>query len=250
MEAEILLPTNINEIPLGSYQKFMATYEKTNDEEFLCQKMVEIFCGLRLRDVLQVKWQDVQDITIHLSKVFKEQPKFQRTFTLNDYEFGFIPNLEDITFGEYIDLETNLKSIDTLHKAMAVLYRPVIEKKKDKYLIEEYESSANYAEVMKFAPLGVALAAKVFFCVLTSELLNSTIQYLEVQMTSKEMMTTFQQELNLGNNGDGIKAYMQSLKENLKTFEMSPNYHYTTALCGLLLKSKKEILNIVKCSDN
>ena len=176
MEAEILLPTNINEIPLGSYQKFMATYEKTNDEEFLCQKMVEIFCGLRLRDVLQVKWQDVQDITIHLSKVFKEQPKFQRTFTLNDYEFSFIPNLEVITFGEYIDLETNLKSIDTLHKAMAVLYRPVIEKKKDKYLIEEYESSANYAEVMKFAPLGVALAAKVFFCVLTSELLNSTIQ--------------------------------------------------------------------------
>ena len=250
MEAEILLPTDINEIPLGSYQKFMATYEKTNDEEFLCQKMVEIFCGLRLRDVLQVKWQDVQDITIHLSKVFKEQPKFQRTFTLNDYEFGFIPNLEDITFGEYIDLETNLKSIDTLHKAMAVLYRPVIEKKKDKYLIEEYESSANYAEVMKFAPLGVALAAKVFFCVLTSELLNSTIQYLEVQMTSKEMMTTFQQELNLGNNGDGIKAYMQSLKENLRTFEMSPNYHYTTALPGLLLKSKKEILNIVKCSDN
>ena len=116
MEAEILLPTDINEIPLGSYQKFMATYEKTNDEEFLCQKMVEIFCGLRLRDVLQVKWQDVQDITIHLSKVFKEQPKFERTFTLNDYEFGFIPNLEDITFGEYIDLETNLKSIDTLHK--------------------------------------------------------------------------------------------------------------------------------------
>tara|TARA_X000001382_G_scaffold99757_1_gene74241 strand:+ start:492 stop:1244 length:753 start_codon:yes stop_codon:yes gene_type:complete len=250
MEAEILLPTNINEIPLGSYQKFMATYEKKNDEEFLCQKMVEIFCGLRLRDVLQVKWQDVQDITIHLSKVFKEQPKFQRTFTLNDYEFGFIPNLEDITFGEYIDLETNLKSIDTLHKAMAVLYRPVIEKKKDKYLIEEYEGSANYAEVMKFAPLGVALAAKVFFCVLTSELLNSTIQYLEVQMTNKEVMATFQQEINLVNNGAGIKAYMQSLKENLQTFEMSPRYHYTTALPGLLLKSKKEILNIVKCSDN
>tara|TARA_R110002050_G_scaffold122800_1_gene241356 strand:- start:270 stop:1022 length:753 start_codon:yes stop_codon:yes gene_type:complete len=250
MEAEILLPTNINEIPLGSYQKFMATYEKKNDEEFLCQKMVEIFCGLRLRDVLQVKWQDVQDITIHLSKVFKEQPKFERTFTLNDYEFGFIPNLEDITFGEYIDLETNLKSIDTLHKAMAVLYRPVIEKKKDKYLIEEYESSANYAEVMKFAPLGVALAAKVFFCVLTSELLNSTIQYLEVQMTNKEVMATFQQEINLVNNGAGIKAYMQSLKENLKTFEMSPHYHYTIALPGLLLKSKKEILKIVKCSDN
>jgi len=250
MEAEILLPTDINEIPLGSYQKFMHTYENTNDEEFLCQKMTEIFCGLRLREVLKVKWTDVQDITIHLSNIFKEQPKFQRTFTLNNVEFGFVPNLEEISFGEYIDLDTNLKSIDQLHKAMAVMYRPITEKKGDKYTIQEYNGTANYAEVMKYAPLGIALASKVFFWNLTNDLLKATLQYLEAQMQTKEMKATFLKELNLPSNGDGIKVYMQSLKDSLKDLGMSQSYHYTTALPGLLLKSKSEILNIVKCSEN
>ena len=250
MEAEILIPTDINEIPLGSYQKFMHTADKSNDEEFLCQKMVELFCGLRLRDVLQVKWSDVQDITIHLSKVFKENPKFEKTFTINKIEFGFITNIEVLTFGEYIDLDTNIRSIETMHKAMAVMYRPIINKQGDKYEIEEYHSTATYDEVMKYAPLGITLAAQVFFCVLTSDLLKATLQFLEVQMTSKEMKQTFLQELNLENNGGGIPAYMQSLRDSFKDFEMSPDYHYTTALPGLLLKSKKEILNIVKCSEN
>ena len=90
MEAEILVPTDLNEIPLKSYQQFMDSYEKSNDEEFLCQKMVQIFCGLRLRDVFSVKWSDVKEITIHLSEMFKNKPSFEHKFTLQGVEFGFI----------------------------------------------------------------------------------------------------------------------------------------------------------------
>ena len=250
MEAEILIPTDINEIPLSSYQKFMHSADKSNDEEFLCQKMVEIFCGLRLRDVLKVKWSDVQDITIHMSEVFKEKPKFEKTFTINKVEFGFITNIEELTFGEYIDLDTNIRSIETMHKAMAVMYRPVTEKQGEKYEIEEYHGTATYDEVMKYAPLGITLAAQLFFWTLTSELLKSTLQFLEVQMKTKDMKQTFLQGLNLENNGDGISQYMQSLKDSLKGFEMSQDYLYKTALHGLLLKSKSEILKLQRCSEN
>lgn len=250
MEAEILIPTNLNEIPLGSYQKFMHTNDNSNDEEFICQKMVEIFCGLRLRDVLQIRWKDVQDVTVHMAQVFKENPTFEKTFTLNDVEFGFITNIEEISFGEFIDLEENIKSIDTFHKAMAVMYRPIVEKVGNTYEIEKYETSANYAEVMKYAPLGIALAARVFFWTLTSELLKSTITFLESQMKKKEVSQIFLKGLNLEDNGDGISQYMQSLKDNLQDFGMLPDYHYMNALPTLLLKSKNEILKIVKCSDN
>ena len=250
MEAEILVPTELNEIPLKSYQQFMDSYEKSNDEEFLCQKMVQIFCGLRLRDVFQVKWSDVKEITIHLAEMFKNKPSFQHKFTLQGIEFGFITDLENMSFGEYIDLTQNLDKVENWHKAMAVMYRPITERRKEKYEIEEYNGTNSYAEVMKFAPLGVVLGAQVFFWDLINDLLQSLLTFLKSEMMTKEMKQTLAKELNLQNGGGGIQAYMQLLTENFKGLEVSPDYLYKTVLPGLLLKSKKEILNITKCSDN
>ena len=250
MEAEILVPTELNEIPLKSYQQFMDSYEKSNDEEFLCQKMVQIFCGLRLRDVFQVKWSDVKEITIHLSQMFKNKPSFQHKFTLQGVEFGFITDLENMSFGEYIDLTQNLDKVENWHKAMAVMYRPITERRKEKYKIEEYNGTNSYAEVMKFAPLGVVLGSQVFFWNLTNDLLQSLLTFLKSEMMTKEMKQTLAKEVNLLNGGGGINQYMQLLTDNFKDLEMSPDYLYKTVLPGLLLKSKKEILNITKCSDN
>lgn len=251
MKAEILIPTDINEIPLSGYQQFMDSYNKSNDEEFLCQKMVQIFCGLRLRDVFYVNWKDVKDITIRITQIFKETPKFQNTFTLQGVEFGFIPDLENISFGEYIDLTNNINDIENWHKAMAVMYRPITNKKKDKYNIEDYVTTATYAEVMRFAPLGIVLGAKVFFWTLMRDLLKSLVVYLEQEMMMKTTKTkTLAKELNSKSNGVGIQAYIVLLKENFKDLETSPDCLYKIALPTLLLKSKKEILNITKCSDN
>ena len=247
MEAEILVPTELNEIPLKSYQQFMDSYEKSNDEEFLCQKMVQIFCGLRLREVFQVKWSDVKEITIHLSEMFKNKPSFQHKFTLQGVEFGFITDLENMSFGEYIDLTQNLDKVENWHKAMAVMYRPITKKDKDKYDIQKYVGTANYSEVMKYAPLGVALGAQVFFCNLTNSLLQALNTYLEKEM--RTIMTSVQDD-NLENNGVGINQYMQSQMETLQNLTKSPNFQYENVLHTLLLKSKKEISKIVKCSEN
>ena len=46
MKLDILLPTNLSEIPLSRYQEFIAMKEKSNDEEFIAQKMIQIFCGM------------------------------------------------------------------------------------------------------------------------------------------------------------------------------------------------------------
>jgi hypothetical protein len=103
MKTEIVIPTSLSEIPLKSYQEFMRVVDKSNDEEFIGQKTIEIFCGLQMKDVVKVKWSDVKELTVHLNEIFKAKPKFQATFKIQDTEFGFIPNLEDMSFGEYID---------------------------------------------------------------------------------------------------------------------------------------------------
>jgi len=240
MKTEIVIPTSLSEIPLKSYQEFMRVVEKSNDEEFIGQKTIEIFCGLKMKDVVKVKWNDVKSLTLHLNEIFKAKPKFQATFKIQDTEFGFIPNLEDMTFGEYIDLESNISNVETFHKAMAVMYRPITKKVKERYEIFEYTGTDEFSELMKYAPLNVVMGATVFFSSLGNDLVQHTLTYLENQMKTNKKLMTSAKERNLIKDGDGIIQSMQLLKATLQNLMKLPNWELESVLHGLLTKSKNE----------
>ena len=250
MKVDIKIPTELKDIWLGTYQDFLQVVDNSNDDEFIYNKMVQIFCGIELKKVLKIRWSDIQHITIKINEAFNKKPEFKKTFMIHNTEFGFIPDLENISFGEYIDLTNNINDMKNFHKAMAVMYRPIVLKKKDKYEIEAYESSANYAEVMKYATIDIALGAKVFFCDLHRELLSSTLQFLETEM--KMLMTdkTSAKEESLHKTGVGTQASMRLLMGNLQDSMKHVNYHYTNALHSSLLKSKKMILNMQNSRNN
>lgn len=215
MEMKIKVPTSLNEIALKDYQAFVSLQTNSNDEVFISQKMIELFCGISLSEVVNIKLSSVNELVQHFTKLFSEKPLFQNRFKIGEIEFGFIPDLEEITFGEYVDLETHLQSWETYHKAMAVMYRPITTKLKDKYDIEKYAPNKDMDELMKFAPLDICLSASLFFWTLGSELLTASMNYLENNLTEK-MRTNLATKLNLPNGGDGIKAYMHSLKATLQ----------------------------------
>jgi len=224
MEIQIKVPTSLNEIPLKHYVDFLKVQEGSNDEEFVAQKMIEIFCGVRLADVAKIKLTSLNEMVAHFSKLFEEKPEFKQTFMIGGIEFGFIPNLEEITFGEYVDLESHLQSWETYNKAMAVMYRPIKTRSKDKYELHEYVPSKDHQELMQFAPLDVCIAASVFFYSLGNELLTATLNYLEKQMmTDKNLSQTLAKQLNLQNDGDGISQYMDSLRETLQSSMRLPS---------------------------
>ncbi len=141
------------------------------------------------------------ELIVHFTEIFKEKPKFKPTFKIGDIEFGFIPNLENITFGEYVDLENYLSKWEDYHKAMAVMYRPITIRKGEKYEIMDYTGAAAFSEGMKFAPMDVAISSSVFFWSLGSELLSATLDYLtsEIKTNEKEILT-LAHELSLANS--------------------------------------------------
>jgi len=248
MKLEINVPSSLSEIPLKHYQDFLKVQADSNDEEFVAQKMIEIFCGISLQDVVKMKLTSLNELIAHFTKLFSEQPKFQKTFKISavegEIEFGFIPELEEISFGEYVDLESHLTTWETYHKAMAVMYRPIVKTRKDKYDILPYEPNKDFQELMKFAPLDVVIASSLFFWTLGNELLTATLNYLEKQMTKdKKLSTTFQKQLNLPNDGDGINQYMDSLKETLQSSMQSPSLDLLNVSPILSSKSKKPKLN-------
>lgn len=221
------VPQELSAIPLKQYQKYLKVMEgneDAEDNEFINLKVLEIFCGVTMKEAYKLPLAEFSFIINHIVEIFKEDTPLQRDFTLTDPKgdsvtFGFIPKLDDISLGEFIDLDNYIGDWQQIHKAMAVLYRPITFQKGDLYLIEEYEGSDKYAEVMKDAPVNVALGAVVFFYrlgnVLSSYLLDSLTEQMK---TDKELITDLEQ------NGDGISQYTQSLEEMSQNLKKLLNY--------------------------
>jgi len=222
MKLQITIPTSLEEITLEKYQKFLSIAKDNPDGDFLQHKMVEIFCDIDLKNAAKISYKDVNEITTNLSNLFNQKYELKRTFKLGDTEFGFITNLDEITLGEYTDLDKYISDWDMMHNAMAVLYRPITKKLKDKYQIEEYNGSYTYCDAMKFMPVDVALGAVVFFYTLGNELLKSTIHYLE---NNKEFQSIVNNH-NLEVNGVGIHHSMLLLKEMLEGLKIFPELDY------------------------
>lgn len=210
MRVEIEVPTSLEDITLEQYQKFSKINTEDNkDSTFLLHKTVEIFCGLDLKDTLKIKYSSVSDIIERLNKVFGNTPELTRTFTFKGVEYGFIPNLDDMTLGEYVDLDETYGDWDSMHKAMSILYRPITNKSRGRYLIEDYEGTKN-AESFKKLPLNIVFGTTVFFYSLSNELLKTTLSYLKKELPES---LTSQERLSLEESMDSINQYMVSLKE-------------------------------------
>ena len=221
MKVDINVPESLNEITLQQFQKYVKLITDNEPSEFVNQKTIEIFCNIKLSDVAKISYTSYNEIITHLNNLFNINHKLIPIFEINGLGFGFEPNLEDIKTGVYIDAESYLQNPDTLHKAMAVLYRPIKSKRKDLYTIEEYNGADVFADVMKFAPLDVVLGMQVFFYNLLNELQNVTIHYLQEKMTELSEA----EKKHLEENGVGINQFMQHLKEiSLDSIQL-PIYH-------------------------
>ena len=86
MKVEIEIPSNLSEISLDRYQKYMLTLNNSDDKEFVFQKMIEIFCGLELKEVAKMKASTVIELVQHFNKIFNEKTEFKHRFKLNDVE--------------------------------------------------------------------------------------------------------------------------------------------------------------------
>lgn len=241
MKLQVTYPTSLSEIPLQNYQKWLKVKEKTTDEELLAHKFIQIFLGLELNEAVQIQAKDMKKMVSLIAEALQEKPKFKQRFKIKDREFGFIPNLENISWGEYIDIENNLTSWENFHIALAVLYRPITNKVGDTYEIMEYKGDEEFHDLMKLVPLDIAMSASVFFWSLEKALLKDTLQYLQEQVmkTKAEIPMNIQRNINLINNGGGITAYIDYLKGTLDSLTMLHNYPCIDALPFSAMKYKR-----------
>lgn len=223
MNTKITLPENISEITLDQYQRFDKLNKRTDLSELNYNKrVIEIFTELKYRDIGNISHKDYADILEQVTKAMNQDCKFENRFSIQDVEFGFIPNLDEMTTAEFVDLSKWGIEVENLHRVMAVLFRPIAYKKiknswfqrllrADEYYeikqldrfnnydIAGYNGTKEYADVMKRMPMNIVNGALGFFYHLAKELRIHTQRYTrEVQQRAVKLQGT-------SKSGDGIQ---------------------------------------------
>ena len=217
MKIEITVPTSLNEITLEQYQRYLKATEETPDGSLLDAKIIEIFCGIPVSESYKLKMSSVQAIVDILVNMLNEKPTHINRFSLDGVQYGFIPDLDEMSLGEYVDLDGNASDWQKMHVAMNVLYRPIKIKKGTKYSIKEY--TAEDPDKMKDMPLGVAIGSPFFFYKLGLELSSHTI----LSSVNQQEMETIQEQLTSERSGDSTHQFILSLEEMLQSLKISLN---------------------------
>ena len=228
-----IVPEHLNDITLGQMQLYEKRTEGVTDVDELRSIMLDVFCKVDSSHYKNINAKQLITISKRVESVLDSKPKHELFFSLEGVRMGFIPNLDEITMGEFIDLENLGSDTSSWHKIMAVLYRPVTKTFGNRYLIEAYEGTKE-ASKYKEMPLGVALGAMLFFWDLGRDLLKDTLRFL------REAEAELQQNTNLAKSGIGSEQYTDLLKEIYEELERSQPYLYTRASIGSATKATSE----------
>ena len=216
MEFNINIPTSLKDITLKQYKKFLKIQDGIENTTFLQLKIIEIFCNVDLKIAKAMRYTDVEQITAGILKLFTQQPTLVTHFIMNGEKYGFVPDLDNMTLGEYIDLDTYSSDYENIEIAMNVLYRPVTTKLKNKYLIVDYNPDTK--DRMLNMPMDAVISSMFFF-------LNLRIELSSIILNSSEAREIAQQVEwdSFQSNMDGISRFLPYLKETLKELNISLN---------------------------
>ena len=149
----------------------------------------------------------LRDVAIIMSKLGELQAEknteLKKIIEIEGQQYAFHPNLDDLTLGEYADIETMIKNglEKNMPEIMAILFRPITEKEKDVYAIEAYDGKiAIRAEKMKQMSAEQVQSALVFFWAFVINLSQTMPSFLveRTQEIAKDLETKTSQKSGVG----------------------------------------------------
>ena len=184
--------------------KLISSWEDVTLEKWL--KLIEFQEGSKTKEAEEtiamlsdipkklIKELDLKNVALIMSKLaelqHKQNSSLKKIIEIDGVEYGFMPDLDSISLGQYADLETFIKNgiEKNLPEIMAVLYAPIKEKKNDIYIVDAYDGNIRLrTEEMKKMSAQQVQSALVFFYTLGKELSEILLLYLMEQL--KEMKT-------------------------------------------------------------
>ena len=126
-------------------EKWIRLIELENkDKSFEAEATIKLLSDIPKKLIREL---GIQDVAKLMSRIGELQANatvgLKNIIKIDGVEYGFHPDLEDITLGEWADIETFIKAgiEKNLPEIMAILYRPIKEKKNDAYIMGAYDGN-------------------------------------------------------------------------------------------------------------
>lgn len=186
-EIEIIVPETWADVSLKTYQKYNSRISNLEDEDEIVLGSISALCNIPIDIIKRLKVKDIKTLYKRLSKLISV-PVNKEVFDkieIKGVKYGFHPNLDELTMGEFVDLEEQTKDgVDGFHNVLAILYRPITEEKGNKYNIEPYnESHIKNASLFQELSIDVVNGVMVFFYRLGNKFIKSSNRYLNQNLT-------------------------------------------------------------------
>jgi hypothetical protein len=206
---EVTIPEGWKDITLKQYlelQKDLETYK--DDEDAIKDVLLYRLCGIEPSDIKTLSMQSRITLDNEIQNLFNksEEQGLQPIVKIGDTEYGFEPNLSQMSYGSYVDISKfdNLAIDSNWAHIMSILYRPIVKKQFDSYLVEPYEGYIN-ENIWLNQTMDIHFGAYFFFVHLLRDLVNSTLNSLmqtsEIPPNIKSILQKsgklIQQSLNL-----------------------------------------------------
>ena len=192
-----------SDVTLESWAKLIESEGMSSSKEAI--ETINAVSDIPKKIIKELSLQDVAAIMKYLSDFEFKEGSLHHVITIDSKQYGFHPSLEDLTLGEYADIETMIQNglKQNMPEIMAILYRPIVEREKDVYAIEAYDGNIKIrAELMKKMSAEQVQGALVFFYHFVTNFLRIMLLYLTERTT--EMIEKKSQMATLPKNGVGL----------------------------------------------
>lgn len=156
-------------------------------EDYFAAKLLNIVTDAPIELLLESEYDEINYLASYVVSLLPQgEPEFTDRFILDGVEYGFLPNWRDLTFAEFVDLDTicskkDNELLDLLHVLAAIMYRPIIsETSKHNYKIEEYDVDKLKIRSELFnnkLDVSYLIGAQFFFINYANKLYNHTLPF-------------------------------------------------------------------------
>jgi hypothetical protein len=231
MKLTITYPESWAEIKLKDYleyYKLIKPYENTDD---FGKKHLELaaqyFCKVPAEYLYNLPAATFNKVDEYVSKLFSDTNKVSliTTFEVENTKYGFIPNLDDMAYGEYLDLISYTSNKDMwtfMPIIMSILYRPVVNNVGKLYTIEPYNGTKDdRIEMFKhILTMDVVFGATSFFLDLQKDLLTGILTYSVENlkgMTDIQTLAALEDSQKNGLDIIQLQSLLTKISQNLTT---------------------------------
>jgi len=167
----------------------LITFEKLSSTQE-AMEVLGVLTDMPKKLIRELALQDVANIMSKVTELQREDKVYlKKIIKLEGKQYGFHPNLEDLTLGEWADIETFMEQglDNNMHNIMAILFRPILEIENDAFIIEAYDGNiAVRAEKFKKMSAEQVKSALVFFWSFANVLSTTLLSSLKAHLKDKK----------------------------------------------------------------